>query len=447
MWDRVRSRGSAVSTTLTVAAVVTLVPVLAAPVAPLGVPAPATPAAAVVAAGPDSAAGAMVTTPSAAGPADAVRTGLLRGSVRSGGGTVGGDPAAAPAAPAVTHREERIDTPAGPVTTDVVVADLRRDGVRAVLLTGATVAERADVVGHAARGGAFAAVNGDFFDLARSNAPAGPSVRDGRPLTSAVPPGRRLAPAVPGSEPGDALTVDSGGTPRIDRLTLDASASAPDGPLPIRTLNAYAVPVGGIGLFTSDWAGDRNAALCGSDTDRDAPCAPDRVEVVVRDGVVTAVRPPGGGPIPAAEQILTGRDDGAAALRGLEVGDRVTVRSELAAASGAEPRTAVGGSPILRGGAAVPGLDAGVRDPRTAAGITDDGRLVLVTADGREATSAGATLAEMAEQLRRAGAVDGVNLDGGGSSTMVVGGQVVNRPSEDAYRLVPNALGVVAPGP
>ncbi len=351
--------------------------------------------------------------------------------------------APAPQAPAITHREERVGTPAGPVTVDIVVADLNRSELRATLLTGATVGERSSVPAHARRGGAVAAINGDFFDLARSNAPAGPSVRDGRALTSAVPPGRRLAPGVPGAQQGDVLAIDDDGTPRLDRLTLDASVTGPEGRLRIDTLNASAVPVGGIGLFTSDWAGDRAATLCGSDTDRDAPCAPDRFEVVVRDGAVTAVGPPGGGAIPAGEQVLGGGDQGAAALRGLAVGDRVTVRQALTAASGTVPRTAVGASPILRDGTPVAGLDARSRDPRSAAGLTAQGRLILLTADGRESTSVGITQAETAEQLRRAGAVDGVNLDGGGSSTMVFRDQVVNSPSEDAYRLVPNALGVV----
>ncbi|MFP5070420.1 phosphodiester glycosidase family protein [Pseudonocardia nantongensis] len=362
-------------------------------------------------------------------------------------------PATGAREPAVTHREERIDTPAGPVTTDVVVADLTAPGVRATLLTGAAVGERATVAEHADRAGAAAAVNGDFFDLGRSNAPAGPSVRDGRALTSAVPPGRRLAPAVPGALPGDVLAVDAGGTARLDRLTLDAAVRGPIGTLPVDTLNAYAVPQDGIGLITPDWGGtDRNATLCGSDTDRDAPCAADRIEVAVVDGRVTAVRPPGAGPVGPGESILVGRDRGAAALRELAPGDPLRVRYRLAAGSGVAPRTAVGGSPILRDGAPVPGLDDAARDPRSAAGVTADGRLVLATADGRESTSAGATLAETAQLLRRAGAVDGVNLDGGGSSTLAFRPpgadrvQVVNAPSEDAYRLVPNALGVLSSG-
>ncbi|MBN9793868.1 phosphodiester glycosidase family protein [Pseudonocardia sp. TMWB2A] len=416
------SRGAAVAAAVVIGVLV--------PVTQQASAAPAREAHPVAATAPAAASAGPAAAPASAGPGAAP-------------GPAAAPVAPAPQAPAITHREERVDTPAGPVTVDIVVADLNRAELRATLLTGAMVGERSSVPAHARRGGAVAAINGDFFDLARSNAAAGPSVRDGRALTSAVPPGRRLAPGVPGAQQGDVLAIDDDGTPRLDRLTLDASVTGPKGRLRIDTLNAYAVPVGGIGLFTSDWAGDRAATLCGSDTDRDAPCAPDRVEVVVRDGAVTAVGPPGGGAIPAGEQVLAGRDQGAAALRGLAVGDRVTVRQALTAASGTAPRTAVGASPILRDGAPVAGLDTRSRDPRSAAGYTAQGRLILLTADGRESTSVGITLAETAEQLRRAGAVDGVNLDGGGSSTMVFRDQVVNSPSEDAYRLVPNALGVV----
>ncbi|OLM06316.1 secreted protein [Pseudonocardia sp. Ae331_Ps2] len=163
---------------------------------------------------------------------------MALGSTATSGSTGADAPVApAPQAPAITHREERVDTPAGPVTVDVVVADLNRAELRATLLTGATVGERSSVPAHAQRGGAAAAINGDFFDLGRSNAPAGPSVRDGRALTSAVPPGRRLAPGVPGAEQGDVLAVDDDGTPRLDRLTLDASATGPQGRLRIDTLN------------------------------------------------------------------------------------------------------------------------------------------------------------------------------------------------------------------
>jgi exopolysaccharide biosynthesis protein len=71
------------------------------------------------------------------------------------------------------------------------------------------------------------------------------------------------------------------------------------------------------------------------------------------------------------------------------------------------------------------------RQARTLAGVTEDGRLLLVTVDGRRpGWSVGMTLPEAARLMRSLGARDALNLDGGGSTTMVVRGQVVNRPSD-----------------
>ena len=71
-------------------------------------------------------------------------------------------------------------------------------------------------------------------------------------------------------------------------------------------------------------------------------------------------------------------------------------------------------------------------EPRTAIGATADGKLILLVCDGRNMRgSAGFTLAELADKLIALGAVDAVNLDGGGSSTMVGSdGKVLNRPSD-----------------
>jgi exopolysaccharide biosynthesis protein len=67
--------------------------------------------------------------------------------------------------------------------------------------------------------------------------------------------------------------------------------------------------------------------------------------------------------------------------------------------------------------------------PRTAAGRTADGDLILMVVDGRQPESRGATLDELADLMLGAGAVQALNLDGGGSSTLVVNGGLVNRPA------------------
>ncbi|NJD19939.1 MAG: phosphodiester glycosidase family protein, partial [Gemmatimonadetes bacterium] len=73
------------------------------------------------------------------------------------------------------------------------------------------------------------------------------------------------------------------------------------------------------------------------------------------------------------------------------------------------------------------------------------GRLWLVVVDGRQAPhSLGMTLPELTELLEALGAEEALNLDGGGSSVMVVRGAVHNRPSDEAgERAVVNALALV----
>lgn len=71
------------------------------------------------------------------------------------------------------------------------------------------------------------------------------------------------------------------------------------------------------------------------------------------------------------------------------------------------------------------------RHPRTAIAKLTSGKLLLVTVDGRQPNaSVGMSLPMLAELLLELGAVDALNLDGGGSTTMVVRDKVVNRPSD-----------------
>ncbi|MEX0611589.1 MAG: phosphodiester glycosidase family protein, partial [Pirellulales bacterium] len=82
---------------------------------------------------------------------------------------------------------------------------------------------------------------------------------------------------------------------------------------------------------------------------------------------------------------------------------------------------AVGGNTrLVTGGVNVANSDTAIH-PRTAAGVTTDGKLLLFTVDGRNAGhSEGLTYREMADVLIRWGARDAINLDGGGSTTLVM---------------------------
>lgn len=125
------------------------------------------------------------------------------------------------------------------------------------------------------------------------------------------------------------------------------------------------------------------------------------------------------------------------------------------------PREAVGGRPLLAQDSVLgPTVDtegqagfANGRHPRTAVGIADGGRrLLLVVVDGRQRPySDGMTLRELANLMLALGAPDVLNLDGGGSTAMVLaepgdagGMRVVNTPSDPTgERAVANALAVV----
>lgn len=70
------------------------------------------------------------------------------------------------------------------------------------------------------------------------------------------------------------------------------------------------------------------------------------------------------------------------------------------------------------------------RHPRTAVAKLRDGKFLMITVDGRTETSAGIGLDDLAAYLLELGAVDAMNLDGGGSTTMWLDGKVVNKPSD-----------------
>lgn len=92
------------------------------------------------------------------------------------------------------------------------------------------------------------------------------------------------------------------------------------------------------------------------------------------------------------------------------------------------------GPTLVENGSVAVGTDEEVAkamasNPRTAVGIKADGTYLFVVADGRSDESEGLSLYELASFMKELGAVTAYNLDGGGSSTMVFDGTVVNNPT------------------
>src|SRR6266850_5300300 len=175
---------------------------------------------------------------------------------------------------------------------------------------------------------------------------------------------------------------------------------------------------------------------------------PNGLELVVRRGRVVAVRDlKGSSVIPAAGFVIS--SSGTArewALKNLRIGARVQLNLKLspveteAADSWQKATSVVGGGPqLIKDGrvestnAAEKILPSFVNDghPRTAIAKLKTGEVLLLTVDGRQpGESIGMSLTMLADLLLEFGAVEAINLDGGGSTTMVIRNKLVNKPSD-----------------
>ncbi|MGQ0841347.1 phosphodiester glycosidase family protein [Actinokineospora sp.] len=321
----------------------------------------------------------------------------------------------------------------GWVRGDALTVDLTK-GTRVDYLDPGQVSAAAPLSTQATATRAVAAVNGDFFDINNSSAPEGVGIRNGTLVKSANTGHHR------------AVGVDAAGIGRVMEVFFDGTLSLPDDRTARLTqLNSSRIDSGGIGVFNPLWGSySRGRAVLG---------APRVAEVVVRADVVAEVRPtPGADQIPADGYVLVGREAGADTLAALRPGDRIGVTYASRTNDGSAPKAAIGGNQLLiRDGEIVAPADP--LHPRTAVGFSADGKkMFLLTVDGRQAPyQLGLNLRDIAAMLKEMGAHNALNLDGGGSSTMLArepgteAVRVENQPSDGGERPVPNGLALYAP--
>ncbi|GAB3792916.1 phosphodiester glycosidase family protein [Nocardioides ungokensis] len=301
--------------------------------------------------------------------------------------------------------------------------------------------------------GATAGVNAGFFVLDPASGapgdPAGAGVYDGRVLSestngrpalvlhdnargSAV---RRLTWAGVATIGGRATRLD--GIDRVPGLVRNCGGDATDSPTDLPLHDLTCTDGSELVAFTPDYG-------------QGTPSGDGR-EVVLEHGVVTAVHESRGTTLAPGQTSLQATGDDTALLDGVQVGDEIPVRARLEAGGSplATPRgtTVSNGGPQLvrdgrvditqrRDGFVHPGDPSFAygwfvkRNPRTLAGVDAQGRTVLVTVDGRSTQDLGLSIPEAADVARSLGVVDAINLDGGGSTTMVADGQVINHPSD-----------------
>ncbi|MBX9601699.1 MAG: phosphodiester glycosidase family protein [Bryobacteraceae bacterium] len=326
-----------------------------------------------------------------------------------------------PVAPGIVYRERRFYRgELGPFTMQILMIDPREPSVNLLpvrALDRAIGRERTTAM--AERYGAIAAINGGFF------------------VTRGVFLGSSAYPyALEGQ-------VVSGGPSRAALLFCEEKKFVED--LRIATVNFQGAvrmngeswPLRGVNQERAEGSLMLYTARMGPST----LTAGDGYEVavnesgrVVETGASDLAIPPGG-------SVISGSGPAAIWLRrNVRRSKRVRVQAALRQ----KPETCratdvLGAGPrLVEAGKVV--APANPRHPRTAAARKADGTLLLVTLDGRQKISIGMTLAELAEELVSMGAMEAINLDGGGSTTMVVKGRVRNSPSDGAERPVGDAV-------
>ncbi len=281
------------------------------------------------------------------------------------------------------------------------------------------------------------AINGDFFTDA--GAPVGGVIDAGSPLRSPVD-----------SRPH--FTVGRTGALRLGKLSMSTAL----------TTSHTVLATGFLGLGST--SEQRTTTVHGLNTTRSGdrivlytprygPTTETRggTEITARllipgDGIQAGVPSAielvsarsGGSKIPSDGVVLSGQGDGATALANLwrevtaGLADR---RATLAVSVAPDAVEGVAGKPVLVRDGERATRSSSRRDSRTMIGWTGRGDLLRVTVDGRQpGRSVGMSVIEGANLMRALGAVEAMNLDGGGSTTFVLRGRLMNRPSTSGHR-------------
>lgn len=323
-----------------------------------------------------------------------------------------------------------------------------------------TIGQRDSILNMAKANGAVAAINADVFVMDKEGAPMGAQVSGGVIMSS------------PASLKGMyAFSVTKDRKPSIDLYTFDGTVTAADGAtFPIQGLNessynpeTYAATYSHVDrmyIYTSAWGG----------AERPVASATKPTEVLVRGGIVEAISVNAAlpGSVPADGYIL--RTHGKAATyvqEHLKVGEPVTADYSLVSQTTkakVDPSTLeflVGGHTLLvNNGAAsafsrdVSGVSGYSYTSRSGVGYSKDGKKVYLITSERYGTNTGLTLKELQQIMVQLGVDKGVNLDGGGSTTMIerpLGTTALklahSTQTGTTQRLVANGIGVFTSAP
>lgn len=353
-----------------------------------------------------------------------------------------------PLAPGVQYDQGRLLTSAGSQAVNIVEVDLANPAIslESSLSNGrvtglertSSQAQNHSVEGHRV----VAAINGDVwagFSNDMEHAPNGLHVESGELVT--VGPAARPTFGV-GADGRPLL-----GSPLVS-VTLTTSLG---GQYLINRVNQLRRP-GEVVLYSPRFGARTSSAASGIDIVIGGLALPLRT-AGTWSGVVSAVRASEGGwPIDPGTLVLTAPTT--SALGTLVPGEPIALATTVTPGWESILHAIGGREWILRDGAVSISPRPASADeihPRSSVGLTADGRLILATVDGRRAGwSDGARLPELAELMLSRGAVNALNLDGGGSTSLAIrragasGPVLVNRPSDGTERAVTNSIQVIS---
>lgn len=348
------------------------------------------------------------------------------------------------------------------VLADVIEVDLSNPYVQLDVMTGKSgqVTTRQTVEGMAQETGAVAGVNGDFFATSGQGVAMGAAVSQGTLVTS------------PAQLTGMfAFAVKSDNTPMIDRFGFSGSVLTEDGSVfPLAGMNqeSYRTEpdngyshVNNMFIYTSAWKSEERPKASGTTP----------TEVLVQGGVIQQISSKAAipGTVPADGYILRAHGQAADFIAShMQIGQRVDTNYRLVSqTSGIEYnpsdlKTVIGGHTLLvdQGAASsftrsTTSISGSSAVARTAVGYSQDGtKVYLITAE-KNSNSSGLTLAELQKFMTSIGVWKGMNLDGGGSTTMVTRPLAENTAQltfttsngSAGQRAVVNGLGVYSTAP
>ena len=330
----------------------------------------------------------------------------------------------------------------GWLNINVLRADLRERDNSLQLLTHkngvGTKGKLSELVGQ--NENVIGAINGDFFNMNTAET-LGPMVKNGELLSTPFYLPDRMA----------TFNVSSGGNPFINYWTtpeLDFNNKSRPSMLKFMAINKNSGNSETAILFNSAW-GERTPA---------APKNTSALEVIVEnDEIRDMVYTTNGSIIPKDGYIIWATGSFAEHLQAyFQAGDQVELAVSTTADFNDIALTLGGGATIVKNGSVPSTFVHNItgNHPRTAIGITrDNNEIIFVTIDGRTSSFPGVSQKELGEIMISLGAYEAINLDGGGSTEMILRPQgdpsnkIVNTLSGGVERNLMNGIGIVNTSP